>query len=233
MKFDFLRSLPNVGLHFIDHCVGNQGDLRMEPVVKWYENALQFHRFWSVDDTVIHSEYSALRSTVMTNYEETIKMPINEPAAGRRAVSQIQEFVDYYGGDGVQHIALNTDDIIGAICSLKARGVQFLWIPDTYYDNLRKRLESSSVKVLEDIDKLQELKILVDYDEEGYLLQIFSKPCQDRPTLFLEVIQRHNHQGFGAGNFKALFESIELEQNERGNLFYTDVRKGGERILRN
>uniref|UniRef100_A0A914NT55 4-hydroxyphenylpyruvate dioxygenase n=1 Tax=Meloidogyne incognita TaxID=6306 RepID=A0A914NT55_MELIC len=195
-----------------------------------YERVLAFHRFWSVDDSVIHTEYSALRSIVMANKEETIKMPINEPAKSRKAVSQIQEFVDYYGGAGVQHIALNTSNIIKAIESLKFRGLQFLSIPDSYYLNLRERLEAAKMKIEEDINILQKLKILVDFDENGYLLQIFSKPCQDRPTLFNEIIQRHNHQGFGAGNFKALFESIETEQNERGNLFYENVEKGGKKV---
>uniref|UniRef100_A0A1I8IZ40 4-hydroxyphenylpyruvate dioxygenase n=1 Tax=Macrostomum lignano TaxID=282301 RepID=A0A1I8IZ40_9PLAT len=173
-----------------------------------------FHRFWSVDDKQIHTDYSALRSIVVTNWEETIKMPINEPAPGKRK-SQIQEYVDYYGGAGVQHIALNTNDIIQTITDLKARGQMFLEVPDKYYDNLRARLKHAKIKVTEDMDKLQKLKILVDYDDDGYLLQIFTKNMQDRPTLFLEVIQRHNHQGFGAGNFKSLFEAIEQDQAER------------------
>ncbi|XP_046390664.1 4-hydroxyphenylpyruvate dioxygenase isoform X2 [Ischnura elegans] len=209
--------LPPAKLDFIDHVVGNQPDLGMEPAAQWYERNLMFHRFWSVDDTQLHTEYSALRSIVMTNWEETIKIPINEPAPGKKR-SQIEEYVQYYGGAGVQHIALNTQDIIGAIRNLKARGMEFLNIPDTYYETLRERLKSSKVKITEDIDLLQELKILVDYDDNGYLLQIFTKNMQDRPTLFLEVIQRHNHNGFGAGNFKALFESIELDQDRRGNL---------------
>uniref|UniRef100_A0A8R1IZU8 4-hydroxyphenylpyruvate dioxygenase n=2 Tax=Caenorhabditis japonica TaxID=281687 RepID=A0A8R1IZU8_CAEJA len=176
---------------------------------------------------MIHTEYSALRSIVVTNFEETIKMPINEPATSdKKAISQIQEFVDYYGGAGVQHIALNTTDIITAIEALRARGCEFLSIPSSYYDNLRERLASAPITVKEDMDHLQKLHILVDFDENGYLLQIFSKPCQDRPTLFLEIIQRQNHQGFGAGNFKALFESIELEQTKRGNLFYDNVKDG-------
>ncbi|CAD6187622.1 unnamed protein product [Caenorhabditis auriculariae] len=228
---EFFQSLPRVGLNFIDHCVGNQPENEMDSAVQWYEKTLQFHRFWSVDDSMIHTEFSALKSIVVTNYEETIKMPINEPASsGKKAVSQIQEYVDYYGGSGVQHIALNTSDIITAIEALRARGCEFLTIPSNYYDNLRQRLSQASIKVSEDMDRLQKLHILVDFDENGYLLQIFGKPCQDRPTLFLEIIQRHNHQGFGAGNFKALFESIELEQNERGNLFYSDVEKGGKKI---
>ncbi|GIY95618.1 4-hydroxyphenylpyruvate dioxygenase [Caerostris extrusa] len=159
-------------------------------------------------------------------------MPINEPAPGKKK-SQIQEYVDYYGGPGIQHIALNTKDIIKSckywklapfnltifkISNLRSRGMEFLSIPDTYYTTLKEKLKSSKVKITEDMNQLQKLNILVDYDDNGYLLQIFTKPMQDRPTLFLEVIQRHNHQGFGAGNFKALFEAIELDQAERGNL---------------
>ncbi|VDK46131.1 unnamed protein product [Anisakis simplex] len=233
-KTIFIDQLPKPNLSFIDHCVGNQKDLQMEAVANWYESVFDFHRFWSVDDSMIHTEYSALRSIVVTNKEETIKMPINEPATGKRAVSQIQEYVDYYSGPGIQHIALNTPNIIQAIIALRARGLEFLSIPDSYYAILRKNLENSKIKVAEDLDMLQKLNILVDYDDNGYLMQIFSKPCQDRPTLFIEIIQRSNHQmlfeGFGAGNFKALFESIEMEQNERGNLFYKDVVEGGERI---
>lgn len=209
--------LPCPNLQFIDHIVGNQPDLHMEPVVKNYEKNLMFHRFWSVDDSQIHTQYSSLRSVVVTNYEETIKMPINEPAPGQRK-SQIQEYVDYYGSGGVQHIALNTNDIISAITTLKERGVVFLSIPKTYYVALKERLAHSKVKIAESMDQLEKLNILVDYDENGYLLQIFSKPCQDRPTLFIETIQRCNHSGFGAGNFKALFEAIEADQHDRGNL---------------
>ncbi|XP_065831388.1 4-hydroxyphenylpyruvate dioxygenase-like [Oscarella lobularis] len=212
-----LPSLKECGLHFIDHVVGNQPDDQMTSAAEWYVNNLQFHRFWSVDDSQIHTEYSALRSIVVTNFDETIKMPINEPANGRKK-SQIQEFVDYYGGAGVQHIALNTSNIIKSIAALRSRGVEFLTIPDSYYVALREKLKKSKVKVDESLDVLQELHILVDYDDEGYLLQIFSKPAQDRPTLFIEIIQRKNHQGFGAGNFKALFEAIEAEQDLRGNL---------------
>ncbi|CAK9812230.1 4-hydroxyphenylpyruvate dioxygenase [Anthophora quadrimaculata] len=213
----FTKNLPKVGLNFVDHIVGNQPDKRMEPVAKWYEQCLQFHRFWSVDDTQLHTEYSALRSIVMTNWEETVKIPINEPAPGKKR-SQIQEYVEYYGGPGVQHIALNTNDIITAIKNLRARGIEFLDVPDSYYDMLRNRLRSSSVQILEDLNILQKLKILIDYDENGYLLQIFTKNMQDRPTLFIEIIQRRNHNGFGAGNFQALFEAIEMEQAKRGNL---------------
>uniref|UniRef100_A0A671TRC0 4-hydroxyphenylpyruvate dioxygenase n=1 Tax=Sparus aurata TaxID=8175 RepID=A0A671TRC0_SPAAU len=209
--------LPPGGLSFIDHVVGNQPDDEMVPVSDWYQKCLMFHRFWSIDDKQIHTQFSSLRSIVVTNYEETIKMPINEPAPGKR-ISQIQEYVDYNGGPGVQHIALNTSDIIEAIVNLRARGMEFLSAPDTYYVALRQNLKTAKIKVKEDLDRLQELKILVDYDDKGYLLQIFTKPVQDRPTLFLEVIQRHNHFGFGAGNFKSLFEAIEKDQDARGNL---------------
>lgn len=209
--------LPTVKLLNVDHVVGNQPDNMMVPVAEWYEKMLMFHRFWSVDDTQMHTDYSALRSIVVTDYDEVIKMPINEPAPGKKK-SQIQEFVEYYGGAGVQHIALRTDDILRDVAAMRARGLEFLTIPRTYYKNLRARLSMSKVQVEEDLAEIEKLSILVDFDEEGYLLQIFTKPLEDRPTLFIEIIQRHNHQGFGAGNFKALFESIEMEQANRGNL---------------
>uniref|UniRef100_A0A8C7YPS8 4-hydroxyphenylpyruvate dioxygenase n=1 Tax=Oryzias sinensis TaxID=183150 RepID=A0A8C7YPS8_9TELE len=212
-----LPKLPPAGLKFIDHIVGNQPDDQMVPVSDWYQKCLMFHRFWSIDDKQIHTQYSALRSIVVTNYEETIKMPINEPAMGKKK-SQIQEYVDYNGGPGVQHIALNTSNIIQAIVNLRERGMEFLSAPESYYESLRKKLKAANFKVDEDLDRLQELKILVDFDDKGYLLQIFTKPVQDRPTLFLEVIQRKNHFGFGAGNFKSLFEAIEKDQDARGNL---------------
>ncbi|CAK1556448.1 unnamed protein product [Leptosia nina] len=211
------KFLPKIEINFIDHVVGNQPDREMEPAASWYERCLQFHRFWSVDDSQICTEYSALRSIVMANWEETVKMPINEPAAGKKK-SQIQEYVEYHGGAGVQHIALNTEDIITAIENLRARGVEFLSIPSVYYKIIKERLQNSKVRVAESIDELERLNILIDYDDDGYLLQIFTKNTQDRPTLFLEVIQRRNHNGFGAGNFKTLFESIEYEQERRGNL---------------
>uniref|UniRef100_A0A8C5HCA7 4-hydroxyphenylpyruvate dioxygenase n=1 Tax=Gouania willdenowi TaxID=441366 RepID=A0A8C5HCA7_GOUWI len=212
-----LANLPAAGLNFIDHIVGNQPDDEMTPVSDWYQKCLLFHRFWSIDDKQLHTQYSALRSVVVTNYEETIKMPINEPATGKKK-SQIQEYVDYYGGPGVQHIALNTSNIIKSVENLRDRGMEFLLAPDTYYESLREKLKSAKIKVKEDLDHLQELRILVDFDDKGYLLQIFTKPVQDRPTLFLEVIQRNNHFGFGAGNFKSLFEAIEKDQDARGNL---------------
>lgn len=213
----FGRAAEDVDLQRIDHIVGNQGWNEMTPVVEWYTEVLQFHRFWSVDDKAMHTDYSALSSIVVTDYDEVIKLPINEPAKGLRK-SQIEEFVDFYGGAGAQHIALFTNDIVATIEAMKGRGTRFLDIPDSYYDHLQERLAADGVTIDEDFAALRRNKILVDYDEKGYLLQIFTAPVEDRPTLFYEVIQRHNHQGFGAGNFKALFRAIEIAQDKRGNL---------------
>jgi len=209
--------LPPVGIEIIDHIVGNQGEGEMQPVAEWYEKMLEFHRFWSIDDKMLHTDYSALNSVVMTDFDENIKMPINEPAKAKKK-SQIQEYVDYYAGAGVQHIALKTENIIDAVTALRKRGVEFLSIPKAYYDNLRKKLPTFKIEVKEDIDIIEKLHILIDYDDKGYLLQIFTKPLEDRPTLFFEIIQRRNHWGFGAGNFKSLFQAIEDEQARRGNL---------------
>ena len=163
------------------------------------------------------SEYSALNSVVMASSNEVVKIPINEPAIGKKK-SQIEEFVDFYGGPGVQHIAFRTQDILTCVQNLRERGVQFIGIPDKYYDMMRDRLKSTSIALEEDFAAIQRLQILIDFDEGGYLLQIFTKPLMDRPTVFLEIIQRSNFDGFGAGNFKSLFEAIEREQAERGNL---------------
>lgn len=163
------------------------------------------------------SEFSALNSVVMASSNETVKIPINEPAIGKKK-SQIEEFVDFHGGPGVQHIAFRTQDILSCVQNLRERGVQFIGIPDKYYDMMRDRLKSSSVALEEDFAAIQRLQILIDFDEGGYLLQIFTKPLMDRPTVFLEIIQRSNFDGFGAGNFKSLFEAVEREQAERGNL---------------
>ncbi|KAJ2723346.1 hypothetical protein GGI07_002699 [Coemansia sp. Benny D115] len=209
--------LPPVPVLFIDHCVSNQPESQMVEVSEKYEQMLGFHRFWSVDDKDIHTEYSSLRSIVMAEWNEKVKMPINEPAKGLRK-SQIDEYIEFYGGPGIQHIAVRTDDIITAVGNMKKRGAEFLRTPKTYYDDLRQRLANSKVTVTEDLDVLEKLDILVDFDDQGYLLQIFTKPVEDRPTVFLEFIQRHNHQGFGAGNFGQLFRAIEREQALRGNL---------------
>ncbi|PVV00553.1 hypothetical protein BB560_005062, partial [Smittium megazygosporum] len=216
-----LEILPDISINYVDHCVSNQPDNKMVEVCDKYEKILDFHRFWSVDDKDIHTKYSSLRSIVMANEEENVKLPINEPAVGLRK-SQIEEFIDHYGGPGIQHIALNCDNIIEIIKNLRSRGAEFLPTPKSYYDSLRKKLKDPSLKmnyeIAEDLNDLEKLSILVDYDQNGYLLQIFTKPLQDRPTLFIEFIQRRNHNGFGAGNFKSLFESIEREQELRGNL---------------
>jgi 4-hydroxyphenylpyruvate dioxygenase len=206
------------GLKFIDHMVGNVGWNQMDATVKWYEDVMGFVNFLSFDDKQITTEYSALMSKVMSNGNGRIKFPINEPAEGKKK-SQIEEYIDFYEGAGVQHLALATDDIIKTVSDLKARGVEFLPPPpQAYYDEIPKRLGVHMEIMKEDISKLQELSILVDADEEGYLLQIFTKPVEDRPTLFYEIIQRMGAKGFGAGNFKALFESIEREQALRGTL---------------
>lgn len=202
-----------VGLAAIDHMVGNVGWNEMNRWVKWYEEVMGFHVFVSFDDKDISTEYSALMSKVMASGTEKIKFPINEPASGKRK-SQIEEYIDWYRGPGVQHIALITGDIISAVKKLHEQGVEFLRVPTTYYDELQERVG----KIDEPVDELRELGILVDRDDDGYMLQIFTKPVEDRPTLFFEIIQRRGARSFGKGNFKALFESIEREQELRGNL---------------
>ena len=208
----------SIGLKFIDHMVGNVGWGEMNTWVKWYEDVMGFVNFHSTENKQIHTEYSALMSKVMSNGNGRIKFPINEPAKGKKR-SQIEEYIDFYEGPGVQHLALATDDIIKTVAELRARGVEFLPPPpQAYYDEIPKRLGVHRDMMKEDINELQKLSILVDADEEGYLLQIFTKPQEDRPTLFYEIIQRMGAKGFGAGNFKALFESIEREQALRGTL---------------
>jgi 4-hydroxyphenylpyruvate dioxygenase len=206
------------GLKFIDHMVGNVGWGEMNTWVKWYEDVMGFVNFLSFDDKQIHTEYSALMSKVMSNGNGRIKFPINEPAKGKKR-SQIEEYLDFYEGSGAQHIAVATDNIIETVSALRARGIEFLSSPpQEYYDEIPARLGEHMSMMKEPISEIQKLGILVDADEEGYLLQIFTKPIEDRPTLFFEIIQRMGAQGFGAGNFKALFESIEREQEKRGTL---------------
>lgn len=202
------------GLLYVDHCVGNVGWNRMNETVQWYQDVMGFVNILSFDDKQINTEYSALMSKVMSNGNGYSKFPINEPAEGKKK-SQVEEYLDFYEGEGVQHIAVATKDIIKTVTELKARGVEFLSAPpEAYYDMIPERVG----EIDEDIKKLQNLGILVDCDEEGYLLQIFTKPVEDRPTLFYEIIERHGAQSFGAGNFKALFEALEREQDRRGNL---------------
>ena len=204
---------PDVGLAAIDHVVTNVYLGEMEHWASWYEEVLGFHNLMQFTDKDISTEYSALMSKVMENGTGKCKFPINEPADGKKK-SQIEEYLDYYNGQGVQHIAMNTADIYRTVSELRDRDIDFLRVPDTYYDYMRKSVGD----VGEDWDKLQELGILIDKDDDGYLLQIFTAPVQDRPTLFFEVIERHGSRGFGIGNFKALFVSIEREQALRGNL---------------
>ena len=207
-----------IGLKYIDHMVGNVGWGEMDTWVKWYEDVMGFENFLSFDDKQIHTEYSALMSKVMSNGNGRIKFPINEPAEGKKR-SQIEEYLDFYEGPGVQHIAVATNDIIGTVTEMRKRGVEFLSTPpDEYYNAVPLRLEEHNHQLGEDIEKLKSLGIMIDADEEGYLLQIFTKPVEDRPTLFFEIIQRMGALGFGAGNFKALFEAIEREQEKRGTL---------------
>lgn len=201
------------GLLYVDHCVGNVGWNQMDKWVKFYEDVMGFKNILTFDDKQISTEYSALMSKVMSNGNGYVKFPINEPAEGKKR-SQVEEYLDFYGDEGVQHIAIATNDIVDTVSKLEERGVEFLKVPSIYYDNLEARVG----KIEEDIEPLKNLGILVDRDEEGYLLQIFTKPVEDRPTLFFEIIQRKGAKSFGAGNFKALFEALEREQEARGNL---------------
>ena len=202
-----------VGLRHIDHMVGNVGWGQMNAWVAFYRDIMGFQQYQHFDDNDISTEYSALMSKVMSNGNGRVKFPINEPAVGKKK-SQIEEYLEFYGGPGVQHIAMATDDIIATVSKLRDQGIEFLRVPSTYYQDLEQRCG----KIDEPIEKLAELGILVDRDDEGYMLQIFTKPVEDRPTLFYEVIQRKGSRSFGKGNFKALFEAIEREQELRGNL---------------
>ena len=208
-----IKNVDSVGIQYVDHCVGNVEKGKMNDWVNFYRDVMGFTQYIHFDDNDISTEYSALMSKVMAGGRGMIKFPINEPADGKKK-SQIEEYLDFYEGPGVQHIALLTGDIIKTVKELKGRGLEFLHVPTTYYEELEDRVG----KIDEPIDQLEELGILVDRDDEGYLLQIFSKPVVDRPTFFFEIIQRKGARGFGKGNFKALFEAIEREQEKRGNL---------------
>jgi 4-hydroxyphenylpyruvate dioxygenase len=203
----------DVGLQYIDHCVGNVGWNQMNTWVSFYEDVMGFKNILTFDDKQISTEYSALMSKVMSNGNGFVKFPINEPAKAKKK-SQVEEYLDFYKDAGVQHIAIATGDIITTVTALSERGVEFLKVPNTYYDQLLDRIGP----IDEDLEPLRKLGILVDRDDEGYLLQIFTKPVEDRPTLFFEIIQRKGAKSFGAGNFKALFEALEREQELRGNL---------------
>src|SRR3954469_24859760 len=212
-KWESNYNPPETGLLYVDHCVGNVGWNQMNPWVKFYEEVMGFRNILSFDDKDISTEYSALMSKVMSNGNGFVKFPINEPAEGKKK-SQVEEYLDFYNGEGVQHVAMATKDIVTTVTDLQNRGVEFLKVPTTYYDTLLDRVGH----IDEDLGPLRELGILVDRDNEGYLLQIFTKPVEDRPTLFSEIIQRKGAKSFGKGNFKALFEALEKEQEARGNL---------------
>ena len=203
----------SIGLKYVDHMVGNVGWGEMNTWAKFYADVMGFSQLVSFDDKDISTEYTALMSKVMSNSNGRIKFPINEPAEGKKK-SQIEEYIDFYGGPGVQHVAMATDDIIHTVSELRKRGVEFLYVPDTYYEDVLDRVGV----IDEELKSLKELNILIDRDDEGYLLQIFTKPVEDRPTVFYEIIQRKGAKSFGKGNFKALFESIEREQEKRGTL---------------
>ncbi len=201
------------GLLYVDHCVGNVGWNQMNPWVKFYEDVMGFKNILTFDDNDISTEYSALMSKVMSNGNGFVKFPINEPAEGKKK-SQVEEYLDFYDGEGVQHVALATSDIVKTVTDLQKRGVDFLKVPNSYYETVLQRVGT----IDEDLKVLSELGILIDRDDEGDLLQIFTKPIEDRPTLFFEIIQRKGAKSFGKGNFKALFEALEREQDLRGNL---------------
>jgi 4-hydroxyphenylpyruvate dioxygenase len=212
-KWQSTHNPPDTGLLYVDHCVGNVGWDQMNPWVKFYEEVMGFKNILTFDDKDISTEYSALMSKVMSNGNGFVKFPINEPAEGKKK-SQVEEYLDFYNGEGVQHVAVATANIVETVTELQNRGIEFLTIPESYYKTVLERVG----KIDEDLAPLQKLGILIDRDEEGYLLQIFSKPLQDRPTLFFEIIQRKGAKSFGKGNFKALFEALEREQELRGNL---------------
>jgi 4-hydroxyphenylpyruvate dioxygenase len=212
-KWESKYNPPETGLQHVDHCVGNVALGRMNPWVEFYEKVMGFRNILTFDDKDISTEYSALMSKVMANGNGFVKFPINEPAESKKK-SQVEEYLEFYDGEGVQHIAMATNNIVETVTDLQKRGVEFLHIPSTYYDTLLDRVGH----IDEELNALKRLGILVDRDDEGYLLQIFSKPVEDRPTLFFEIIQRKGAKSFGKGNFKALFEAIEREQAARGNL---------------
>ena len=212
-KWESKFNPESTGLLYVDHCVGNVGWNQMNPWVKFYEEVMGFKNILSFDDKDISTEYSALMSKVMSNGNGYVKFPINEPAEGKKK-SQVEEYLDFYNGEGVQHVALATNNIIETVGELQKRGIEFLQIPASYYADVLDRVGH----IDEDLKPLSDLGILIDRDEEGYLLQTFSKPLQDRPTIFFEIIQRKGARSFGKGNFKALFEALEREQDARGNL---------------
>ncbi len=209
--------LPEVGGHLLDHIGLNIPEGSLASLVEWYERVLGFHRFFSIDDSIVHTEFSGLRSVVMADWSERIKIPLIEPASGLRK-GQVEEFLEYHGGSGVQHFAILTDNILASAQALRARGIDKLKVPSGYYLHLSKFLQKANIKIPENLDDLAQYDIMIDFDENGYLLQMFTKPMTDRPTAFFEFLQRRTFNGFGANNFRAIFEAIEQEQERRGNL---------------
>ncbi|GMM43633.1 hypothetical protein DAPK24_002080 [Pichia kluyveri] len=220
---DEFQLKPLIELGSIDHCVQNQDWDQMISTCQFYKDYFSFHKFWSVDENQVFTEYSALHSTVMASENEIVKMPVNEPAIGLKK-SQIEEFIEFNNGPGIQHIAIKVDNIIDSIKKMKDSGVEFINVPDSYYENIEKKLKlEKHPKIKESLKSIKKLGILIDFDENGYLLQLFTKPIFERPTFFFEIIQRSNHNGFGAGNFKGLFEVLEKDQEMRGNLTDQDI----------
>lgn len=214
-----LRGLAPLSVITIDHVVVQFPRNNLNEVFDWYNRVLNFKRYWSADEKILHTEHSGVKSHVVTNHNERVKMPLCEVTLSPKAKSKSEEFVRYNNGAGIHHIALLTDDIVSVVANMRERGMDFLYTPDIFYDQLKDQLKACPVQIKQDIEQLRKLKILVDFDEQGYLLQIFTRPVQDRPTLVFEFIQRFNHDGFGAGNFLALFKAIEAETAMRGNLW--------------
>uniref|UniRef100_A0A914EEW0 4-hydroxyphenylpyruvate dioxygenase n=1 Tax=Acrobeloides nanus TaxID=290746 RepID=A0A914EEW0_9BILA len=224
-NFKFANSLLSVKLNFIDHIVESHSPGTLDDVAEWYKEALRLKRFWSVDDLYSDKSLIPVKGWLLNDSKRTTQLTIAEPIIKEGVRGQLEEFQEYHGGAGIQHIALNVTNIVDAIGTMKRQGADFLSIPDTYYDQLEERLSKTKLKIEENLKEIRRLKILMDFDEKGYLLQIFTKPVQDRPTLFIEFIQRRNFDGFGAGNFKALFEAIEEEQRRRNSFFLENKPK--------
>ncbi len=219
LQNSLLEILPDPQIGRIDHVVANQEVGDLEKVVELYINRLGFHRFWSVDDSLLQTGTSGLKSMVVSDFDETIKIPVNEPSQRFMGRSQTQEFVDFHGAGGIQHVAICVEDLVKTVRVLRKRGCNVLPVPQDYYEDLRDKLDKSKLDLSVSVDVMQELDIVIDFDDKGYILQIFTRPLQARPTLFFEFMQRNNHDGFGAGNFKSLFAAIEAQQKLRGTLF--------------
>ncbi|CAD5229653.1 unnamed protein product [Bursaphelenchus okinawaensis] len=215
----FCSTLPPIPISHIDHFVEAHPSGTVDTVVDWYNKVLQFERFWSIDDKQVHTEYSALKAALVANPERNVQVTVVEPVqTEKKGRGQVQEFLDFNSGPGIQHVAFAVDDIISTVSEMRRRSVEFLSIPSEYYDNIEKRLATTGLKIEEDMVKIRENQLLVDFDDKGYLIQCFTKPVQPLPTFFVEIIRRNNFDGFGAGNFKALFEAVEIEQRKRGTL---------------